>query len=225
MLAFPGVLSAVRPAAAIRRPIIQGTPDETRQKSMSKLNDPPRGILDGLIAAGRIENRGARPSQSPVRQIPTSDPGGILNSLFKSGLVKNFGARQKNPKRVAAALRQHANARRAKRIAKEALRPPSAPSQRHRRPGPKPIGERKYDQIVLCMLAAHWYSGGDLCRAAGFDLGERGYLMRSMLADALVTRAPNPAAGNGTPTRPEPQWLYRLTPKGEHLRELCRLLA
>lgn len=81
-----------------------------------------------------------------------------------------------------------------------------------------------YDQIVRRMAPGHWYSGGDLTTAAGFGLDARGYLMRSLLAGALATRARNPKAGTGTSTRPAPQWLYRLTAKGERLRDLCRLL-
>jgi hypothetical protein len=99
------------------------------------------------------------------------------------------------------------------------------PPRCHRRPGFKPIGTRMYDQIVRRMVPGHWYSRGDLTRAAGFGMDARGYLMRSLLAGSLATRAPNPASGTGTSTRPAPQWLYRLTAKGEALRDLCRLLA
>ena len=195
---------------------------------MSNFDYSPRGILDSLIAAGRVENRGATPSQSPgdeLRQISTNDQqGDILNRLVAAGLVENFGARQKNPRRVAAARRQHANARRAKREAKE-LAAPIDPPRCHRRPGFKPIGTRMYDQIVRRMVPGHWYSRGDLASAAGFGMNARGSLMRSLLAGALATRARNPQADTGTSTRPAPQWLYRLTAKGEALRDLCRLLA
>ena len=152
-------------------------------------------------------------------------PGGTLDGLIKSGLVENYGIPQKNPRRVAAAQQQHARARKARREAKEALTPPPIAPRRRRRPGFKPIGTRMYDQIVRRMLPGHWYSRGDLARAAGFGLDARGYLMRSLLANALATRARNSDAGSGTPTRPAPQWLYGLTPKGETLRELCKLLA
>jgi hypothetical protein len=150
---------------------------------------------------------------------------GILDALINSGVIENHGVRQKNPRRVAAALRQHAKARKLKREAKEALAAPIDPPRRHRRPGFKPIGQRRYDRVVRVMAPGLWYSRGDLTRAAGFGLDARGYLMRSLLTGALATRAPNPKAGTGTSTCPAPQWLYRLTVKGEALRELCRLLA
>jgi hypothetical protein len=148
----------------------------------------------------------------------------IFDSLINSGVVDNYGARQPNPRRVAAALRQHTKARRLKREAKEALAAPIAPTRCHRRPGFKPIGTRMYDQIVRRMVPGHWYSRGDLASAAGFGLDARGHLMRSLLTGALATRAPNPDADAGTSTCPAPQWLYRLTAKGEALRDLCRLL-
>jgi hypothetical protein len=150
-------------------------------------------------------------------------PHNVFGALIKSGLIQNYGARQKNPKRVAAALRHHASARRAKRIANEALAPPSAPPQR--RPGFKPIGTRMYDRVVPLMLPGHWYSRGDLAHAAGLGVNGRGTISRMVERGGLLVRAPNPAAGKGTPTRPEPRWLYRLTPKGERLGEMCRLLA
>ena len=162
------------------------------------------------------------------KRIPMSKiidpPHNIFGALIKSGLIQNYGARQKNPRRVAAALRQHAKARKLKREAKERSAPIDAPQCR-RRPGSKPIGTRMYDQVVRRMVPGHWYSRGDLASAAGFGLDSRGSLMRSLLAGALATRARNPQADIGTSTRPAPQWLYRLTAKGEALRELCRLLS
>jgi hypothetical protein len=152
-------------------------------------------------------------------------PGSILDSLINSGLVEDYGVAQKNPKRVAAAQQQHAQARRARRQAKEALAPPIDPPRRHRRPGHKPIGTRMYDRVLRVMEPGHWHPAGDLVRAAGYVLRARGNLMRSLLTGELVTRARNPGAASGTPTRPAPQWLYQLTPKGETVRELCKLLA
>jgi hypothetical protein len=152
-------------------------------------------------------------------------PHSIFGALIKSGLVENNGIRKKNPRRVAAALRQHTKARKLKRKAKEALAAPIDPPPRcHRRPGFKPIGTRMYDQIVRRMVPGLWYARGDLASAAGFGLDSRGSLMRSLLAGALATRARNPQADAGTSTCPAPQWLYRLTEKGEALRGLCRLL-
>jgi hypothetical protein len=184
-------------------------------------------MLDSLFKSGLVENRGARPPQSPGDELSNFDgqQGDILKRLVAAGLVKNFGARQKNPRRVAAALRQHAKARKLKREAKEASAAPIDPPRRHRRPGFKPIGTRMYDQVVRRMVPGHWYSRGDLASAAGFGVDARGSLMRSLLAGTLATRAPNPQAGSGTSTRPAPQWLYRLTAKGEALRHLCRLLT
>ena len=152
-------------------------------------------------------------------------PGGVFDGLINLGLVENNGVRQKNPRRVAAALQQHGRARRARREAKEALAPPIAQRRRGRRPGPLPIGTRRFDRVLRIMPPGNWYAGGDLARGAGYESDAAGDLMRSLLANALVTRAPNPDAASGTPTRPEPQWLYCLTAKGESLRELCKLLA
>jgi hypothetical protein len=151
-------------------------------------------------------------------------PGGILTGLINSGLVENYGIPQKNPRRVAASLRHHARARKARREAKEALSPPIAP-RRHLQPGPKPIGTRMYDPVLRVMSPGNWYARGDLARAVGVGLDARGHLVRSLLANALATRTRNPEAASGTPTRPEPQWLYRLTAKGEALRALCNLLT
>ena len=75
------------------------------------------------------------------------------------------------------------------------------------------------------MEPGNWYAGRDLARAAGYGSDAAGDLMRSLLTNALVTRTRNPEAASGTPTCPAPQWLYRLTPKGETLRALCNLLA
>ena len=69
-----------------------------------------------------------------------------------------------------------------------------------------------------------YYARGDLARGAGFGLNARGELVRTLLAAHLVTRVPYSEAGKGSPNNPEPLWLYRLTPKGEALREqLCGL--
>jgi hypothetical protein len=150
---------------------------------------------------------------------------GIFDSLVGTGLIKNNGRRQKNLRRVAAALRVHAQRRKLKREAKQALEPLIDSAPRRRRPGFKPIGERRYDKIVRLMKPGLWYARGDLTQAAGFGRDARGDLMRSLLTNALATRAPNPQAAAGTECRPEPQWFYRLTPKGEVLSEICRLLA
>lgn len=129
----------------------------------------------------------------------------------------------KNPKRVGAALRQHAKARKAKREAKEAATPiiPRAPRPR---PGFKPIGQRRYDRIIRRMGPGFWHSRGDLARAAGFSRDARGYVAQVLIRNALATRAANPQAASGTKTRPAPQWLYRLTKKGEALQDMLRLL-
>jgi hypothetical protein len=184
-----------------------------------------RSILDSLIASGRIADHGAMPSQSPAPMSNFGDPPrGIFDSLTTTGLVENYGIRQKNPKRVAAALRIHAMRRRAKREAKEAAAP-IAPPRRRARPGFLPIGRRRFDRAVRVMVPGRWYARGDIARATGFDRDARGDLMRAMLTRELASRAPNPDAGTGSRTCPEPEWLYRLTPKGEALRTLCGLLA
>jgi hypothetical protein len=103
-------------------------------------------------------------------------PGGILAGLINSGLVDNYGIPQKNPRRVAASLRQHARARRARREAKEALAPPIDPPPRRRRPGAKPIGTRKFDRVLRLMKPDDWYAAGDLARAAGFGSDAAGDL-------------------------------------------------
>ena len=149
--------------------------------------------------------------------------GGIFNSLTATGLVEDYGQRQPNPKRVAAARRVHALRRRAKREAKEALAPPPVDAPAPRRPGFKPIGQRRYDRIVRVMEPGLWYSRGDLARAVGFDRDARGYVPLALLSNALATRS-RPGGEPGTKTCPAPHWLYRLTPKGEALADLLDLL-
>jgi DNA-binding HxlR family transcriptional regulator len=45
------------------------------------------------------------------------------------------------------------------------------------------------------------------------------------MANALVTRLRRTIGRTGCPTRPDPEWLYCLTPKGEALSALCKMLA
>lgn len=149
-------------------------------------------------------------------------PGGILDTLTATGLVENHGIRQKDPRRVAAGLRQQARARRARREAKEALAPPIVAPPR-RRPGFKPIGQRRYDRVIRVMEPGLWYARGDLARAAGFDRDARGYVTMALLYNALATRS-RPGGDPGTKTCPAPHWLYQLTEKGEALRSLLVLL-
>jgi hypothetical protein len=196
---------------------------------MSNLN-PQSGIFERLVSGGLVAAPMRHPSQSEqIRQIPiTTNPNpasDIVGALIAAGLASNGGMREKNPKRVAAALAHHAKIRRATRIAKEALAAPVEPPRRQRRPGFKPIGTRKYDRVVRIMRPGEWYARGDLAKAVGFGRDARGYVTQALLSSALVTRVHYSKAGTGSPTCPEPHWLYGLTAKGEALRELCLLLS
>jgi hypothetical protein len=74
------------------------------------------------------------------------------------------------------------------------------------------------------MIPGHWYNRNTLTNAGGLGRDARGSIVRTLLQNALVTRARGPEAGQGSLTRPKPEWLYTLTPNGEALRELRRLL-
>jgi hypothetical protein len=99
------------------------------------------------------------------------------------------------------------------------------PRPPRRRPGPLPIGQRRYDRIVQGMTPGCWYARGDLARMAGFGPDARGEMVRTLLANALATRTRNPDAGEGPSHNREPEWFYKLTPKGEALREQLWSLA
>lgn len=155
-------------------------------------------------------------------------PRSIFDRLVGTGLIENNGIREKNPRRVAAARQQHAQARKKRREAKEALaeliEDPPRPAPARRRPGPLPVGTRRHDRIIRAMKPGLWYARSDMVAAAGFGLNARGEMARTLLKHGLATRSRNPDAGKGTPTRPEPHWLHQLTPKGVALRELLLLL-
>jgi hypothetical protein len=165
-------------------------------------------------------------------QSPLSEPVSIFDALMKSGYVADHPDAHKNFRRSEAALLGHARRRKKLREAKEARQkaedalaalvdPPPSP---HRRPGSLPIGQRRFDRIIRLMEPGKWYARGDIVRWAGLGLNARGEMVRTLRAYALVERTRNPDAGKGPSNNPEPWWLYRLTPKGEALREqLCRL--
>jgi hypothetical protein len=191
--------------------------------------DDPRFSPTSLRAlAERLQSdigHGSRPAD-------TAAPGSIFDALIKSGLIETHPDQCKSFRRSAAALLGHARRRRKLREAKEARRNAEAaldalvnlPPPPHRRPGSLPIGQRRYDRIIRFMEPGLYYARGDLARGAGFGLNARGELVRTLLAAHLVTRVPYSEAGKGSPNNPEPLWLYRLTPKGEALREqLCGL--
>jgi len=168
-----------------------------------------------------------------IRQKPMSSfnsaKDGVFDSLIASGLVENNGKRQKNPKRVAAALAWRARERNAKRVAKGALAAmigddTQAPRPR-RRPGYKPIGQRQYDRVLRVMQPGQWHARGDMARAAGYGLDARGSLTRALLANALVKRVCRRGPTKGPGNNPEPDCLYSLTPKGEALAALCKMLT
>ena len=190
-------------------------------------------IVDALLEQGAIQHTtfrrpaAAKPeSELRLTEPATNEPVDILANLIKAGVVEDQPDARKNFRRSAAAKLGHARRRKRRRELKEALAatvdPPPPPC---RRPGPLPIGQRRYDRIVRVMEPGRWYARGDLARAAGFGLNARGELMRTLLANALATRARNPDAGKGPSHNPEPLWLYRLTPgRGEALREALQTL-
>jgi hypothetical protein len=169
-----------------------------------------------------------------TRPAATAALGSIFDALMKFGYVADHPDAHKNFRRSAAALLGHARRRKRRREAKEARRNAEdalaamvdLPPPPHRRPGSLPIGQRRFDRIIRFMEPGLYYARGDLARGAGFGLNARGELVRTLLANALVTRVPYSEAGKGSPNNPEPLWLYRLTSKGEALREqLCQTRA
>jgi hypothetical protein len=162
----------------------------------------------------------------PPKPPVTSPPVSIFDALIKAGLIEDHPDAHKDLRRSEAAKLGHARRRKRIRENKEALAaladPPPPP---RRRPGPLPVGQRRYDRVVRVMEPGCWYARGDLAREAGFGPDVRGELMRTLLANALVERTRNPTAGKGPSNNQEPLWLYRLTPKGEALRDQLLKLA
>jgi hypothetical protein len=104
-------------------------------------------------------------------------------------------------------------------------------ARRARSPQLTPFGERIIDRMVTAMDPGAWYGRGDLVRAIGGERYARGKVLEAWRAGWLE-RAANPSYvakpavpdGAWLPVR-DAEWLYRLTPAGEALRDAVRLLA
>jgi hypothetical protein len=184
--------------------------------------DPRFSIANLTALAEKLENELGL-TKPPV----TSSPVSIFDALVKAGCIEDQPDAHKDLRRSEAAKLGHARRRKRIREDKEALAalvdPPPPP---RRRPGPLPVGQRRYDRVVRVMEPGCWYGRGDLMHMAGFGPNTRGEIVRTLQANALAERVRYSKAGQGPSHNPEPWWLYKLTPKGEALRdELCRLAA
>jgi hypothetical protein len=177
--------------------------------------DPRFSIANLTALAEKLENELGLP-KPPASSPPVS----IFEALVKAGCIEDHADAHKDLRRSEAALLGHARRRKRIRENKEALAalvdPPSPP---RRRPGPLPVGQRRYDRVVRVMEPGRWYARGDLMHMAGFGLNTRGEMVRTLLAKALAERLRYSKAGQGPSHNPEPLWLYKLTSKGEALRD------
>lgn len=99
------------------------------------------------------------------------------------------------------------------------MTPPAKPKRKYY-PRFVPMPHRNVDKMLRLMFPGHWYERGDLARAAG-TAEKTGVYIRDLEAMGAAERTPAPPRHRiGIP-----RFFYRLTPKGEGLAALCRLLS
>ena len=89
----------------------------------------------------------------------------------------------------------------------------------------KPFGERWVDRCVKVMLPGEWYADRDLQIAMRAE--EDQPVQVEPLRQGMIERRRNPEwkGQNRHPREVQaPKWLYRLTVRGEALRDLCLML-
>lgn len=121
--------------------------------------------------------------------------------------------------------------RRAKRVRERAARDTAAAYARKPRLWRLPFGARAHDRMLRRMVPGEWYGQRDIVRLAGCGREWSSKVHQVLRPQGLVERARNPAwRGPLNPLRimagemPEPKYVYRLTAKGEAMRELLVLI-
>jgi hypothetical protein len=82
--------------------------------------------------------------------------------------------------------------------------------------------------MVAAMAPGEWYGRNDIARLAGLAKYFNGKVLQELLPRGLVERRRNPAYDGRLVARGavvEPPWVYRLTARGELVRELVRLIG
>lgn len=127
---------------------------------------------------------------------------------------KTIATRRRSQKRL---TRLHAERRKARQLA--ALKAAYA-----RQAAARAARVRDYgclNRLLLVMAPGHWYGAPEIGRAAGLARNSlHGTLYQRAVKNGLVDRARNAAFDPRLPNGIEPRYLWRLTSKGEAVREM-----